>query len=308
MGTFIIQAYGITSQGNSGGTLLTPSAGTLITCVKVNDDGNHITVRASGAGAGTCFVSFYGDSTNIIVDGVAKSYTALPVSFIAMSAQVDFNFSGVNSAGDSFQVYFDPATISSNFIDAGGDAISQFAFKYPTQPPNILSLVLNGFGFTYTRTAAAGNNPVLEFLQISGTYKLLTHWTVNGVPDTGGYPPTIPLDFNDPITVVPSQGSPLGVTYTPVGLTPTTIPLDPNNPIMPFLPNVDPTQPIIVVGPPFSGSVPVAFVTITIVNGSGIYVIAPGALADTMYINTPVNNNTADVKFPDPFIKTAFLP
>lgn len=136
---------------------------------------------------------------------------------------------------------------------------------------------------------------------------VLVQWTVNNIPSIGGNPPTVPLDYNDPITVVPTQ-TPLSITYVPTVGPPITIVLDPTNPIMPALPGINPIAPIILTGPPFIGSVPLALFTITIINGSGLYVITPGATNDTLYVNSTVDNTTAQVKFPDPFIKTAFLP
>jgi hypothetical protein len=170
-------------------------------------------------------------------------------------------------------------------------------------------------------------------------------WTVNGIPSVGGNPPTVPLDFNDPINIVttvpngvptgivspsitgtPPDGitTPIYITYTPTSGAPITIQIPQNPiginptapvpigaiPILPPLPGINPLIPIVLSGTPteFSGTVALGLFTITIVNGAGIYVITPGNTADTLYVNSPINNTTAQVKFPDPFIKTAFIP
>src|SRR5579863_416352 len=156
-------------------------------------------------------------------------------------------------------------------------------------------------------------------------------WTINGIPSIAGNPPTVPLDYNNPINIVTTgpNGVPTGVispgaipvpdgittpiyiTYTPISGSPITIEvpslppgIDPTTPIppgtiptLPLLPGINPSIPVVLSGTPteFSGTVALGLFTITIVNGAGIYVITPGNTADTLYVNSPINNTTAQV-------------
>ena len=199
-------------------------------------------------------------------------------------------------SGDGF------TTVSS--VTIGGNAASHVTVVNSntitcTTPPGAPSV--------YVDVVITATDGSIATLPASYQYRNVPlQWTVNGIPSVGGSPPTVPIDFNDPITVIGVPNSPLSIVYVPASGPPVTIVLDPSNPVMPIIP---PASVVIVTGPPFVGSVPlIAILILTITNGSGIYVITPGATSDTLYINTPVSNATALVKFPDPFIKTAFLP
>jgi hypothetical protein len=198
-----------------------------------------------------------------------------------------------------------------------------------------------------TGTAGSGTIAFDE-LAIEGTYNVTpppqTSWDINGIPSTSSPPtiPTIPTNYNNIITITPGINTPINLTqlnpvtvqYTDIFNNPQVITISTNYPTgttpyliawtpyvysfyVPILINVNPADPITIVatgpfidinGNPFTGSVPLGTLTISIVNGAGIYVISPGKTADTMYINTPVSNATMDVKIIDPFIKTSFLP
>lgn len=60
-------------------------------------------------------------------------------------------------------------------------------------------------------------------------------------------------------------------------------------------------------GTQFSGSVVLGSLSILIENGSGIYRIISGKTNDTLYVNSAVDDTTADVKIPNPFAKTGFV-
>lgn len=60
-------------------------------------------------------------------------------------------------------------------------------------------------------------------------------------------------------------------------------------------------------GVTFSGSVILGSLYISLKNGSGIYSIVSGKTNDTIYINSPGNNQTMDFKIPNPFFKTGLI-
>lgn len=61
-------------------------------------------------------------------------------------------------------------------------------------------------------------------------------------------------------------------------------------------------------GKQFEGSIPVAIIpTIFFTNPTGIYTLVPGKTNDTIYIQDDPPN-TVDLKIPDPFAKTGFVP
>lgn len=59
-------------------------------------------------------------------------------------------------------------------------------------------------------------------------------------------------------------------------------------------------------GVQFSGSVSLGSLTVLTTNGSGIYVLTPGATHDTLYSSLR-DGTTRNVKIPNPFIKTGFI-
>ena len=79
--------------------------------------------------------------------------------------------------------------------------------------------------------------------------------------------------------------------------------------LLPDLPDLPPWVPGLytIVGTTFSGSVPLGSLYILIENGSGIYSIVAGKTSDTIYINSPGNNQTMDFKIPNPFFKTGLI-
>lgn len=60
-------------------------------------------------------------------------------------------------------------------------------------------------------------------------------------------------------------------------------------------------------GTTFSGSVKLGLLKILTTQASGIYRIVADKTNDTLYINNPNDNTTANFAFPDPFIKTGFI-
>lgn len=64
---------------------------------------------------------------------------------------------------------------------------------------------------------------------------------------------------------------------------------------------------ITISGTIFSGSEPIGTIFILLEDGSGIYRIVTNKTNDTLYTNAPVNDDTVDVKIPNPFIKTGFI-
>ena len=60
-------------------------------------------------------------------------------------------------------------------------------------------------------------------------------------------------------------------------------------------------------GTQFSGSVGLVVYTVTMVDGSGIYVLTPGKLNDTVYTDSATDDDTIDLPIPQPFGKTGFV-
>jgi len=60
-------------------------------------------------------------------------------------------------------------------------------------------------------------------------------------------------------------------------------------------------------GTQFSGSVTLGTLTVLGTKASGIYRLVADKTADTLYINSPVDNTTANFAIPDPFGKTGFI-
>lgn len=62
-----------------------------------------------------------------------------------------------------------------------------------------------------------------------------------------------------------------------------------------------------IVGTNFSGTVELGPDTVIIANGSGIYRLVSNQTHDTVYVDSTVDNVTAEIKIPDPSFKTGHI-
>lgn len=118
-----------------------------------------------------------------------------------------------------------------------------------------------------------------------------------------------PLDFNDVTEVVINYKTTDNVDHT---ITITNFIAGPNS-LTFILPDIEDAPEIeielTVDGTQFSGSVPAGtLLTIFFTNGTGIYRFVPGKTNDTLYDQDYDPVTTVDVKIPNPFFKTGFLP
>ncbi len=157
-------------------------------------------------------------------------------------------------------------------------------------------------------------------LTLTGTYTLFAFtWTVDtSNPVRNDEPVQISSDPLDPDPLQLDELDEVNIQYVDLDGDPQTVIITPTTQtanlyifLMPLLPGVDASQPITLNavgnGTQFSGSVMLGTLEILIENGSGIYRIVPGKTNDTLYINSAVDDTTADVKIPNPFAKTGFI-
>lgn len=275
---------------------------------------------------GVAEISFDMDTTNIILTGDFNgiyTFAGLPAGFTALTAIM---FVKGSSACPGVGAY---VHATKNGIVIAGDP--HYA-GIDLTGESMLNLVSNNYGVqlanpggNYSAVLWAGclscstyPPAVYDTVYVSGTYTTTSlTWTLQN---------NSPVQQGDPITVVASGGSPLD----PTQITTVTASFDDENgvPRTVNIPSIDWTnvtatlfvfllqlggyQPqtvaISITSTQFSGSVTLGVLsTIYFRNAPGIYRIVSGKTSDTLYdVSDP--GTTVDVKIPNPFAKTAFVP
>jgi hypothetical protein len=259
-------------------------------------------------------------SSNIIsLDGNAPiSFFGLPVGFILSGATVSIN--SANNGSDAtmhFMLQFSTSIESSNL------GFGTQTFSHPAVLPSILQLFFRGVGIHVNNlTVGQQTSRWMGRYLLTGTYIILP-FTFDVDPSGDVAPGDVitissdaadptPLDLTTLSTVTlqyvnPQTGLLVSYTITPTAQTARlytfTIPSD-----LPGIPD-DFTFDIFATGTSFSGTVLLGTLSVSIADASGIYRLVPGKTDDTFYdqkTSSPVQTN--DVKIPDPFFKTGFLP
>ncbi len=282
-------------------------------------DGNQMGVQdlLDGGADGIYTLRCYCDQSNIVLDGgTPVGWTGVPVGFRVLTQLGNAYISEADTGTGhglippTFQWFWQNFSFgaASNITPITDRNITSTLFAGSS--PSLLSLFSVGFGLNFvTDYGSAGvgfrtGYVKIDFLEIKGTYDIIPNtWTLSPTAINIGDTVTI-SGLPDPSTLTPS------IQYVDNNNVVQTIAVTTPSFVVPSLPNLNPTQPITVVaaGTQFSGTVVLGTLTITIVNGAGIYTIVSGATADTYYVNSTVGNTTAQAKIGDPFIKTAFLP
>lgn len=232
--------------------------------------------------------------------GVETPFNSLPAGFFPTSALLKV-LTGVFDVGCTGKLQFDAATESPAFSSSGTQL-----YAYPGSL-GALDLISNGAGIRFIRAGGGGaGSASFDFLRIDGDYSIDTfQYTLS---------PTGTVAVGDEITVTsdPNSPNPLDLTEMTVKVngkevTPTVQTV--NLLIFIIPPWVDGDFPVEFIGDgtQFSGSILAATLTVLFTDASGVYVITPGKTNDTVYNNSPVNDDTIDIKFPNPFIKTAYI-
>lgn len=312
MGTYILRPHipSVPVTTTDGGAWTPFVAATLAQGVLADADGKYAFATAFNS-------SFYLNSFDWYLDGslVPTAFASLPAGFTVGSARVVMTVpSGFETIFGNVFLRFDAFTESEALGASGYVAFhvspNTFALYFPAIiVPTALDLNSNLMGMRYVSTGGllAQNSPTLDSLFIEGDYSIFTfQYTVSPADGTlaVGDTVTITSDPNDPDAL---QLDELTITINNV----TIIPLVVTTYLFIFVipPFVADEFEIIAEGngTQFSGSAPLATFSVLFTNGSGIYQITAGKTSDTVYDDSTVDDDTIDIKFPNPFIKTGFI-
>lgn len=280
------------------------------------EDSTHLAVSTSND-----LIRFIFFGSCIYLDGslVPTTFSALPAGFRFTSARVQVR-SSLNGEDATRHIFlqFDEFTESGNLGVAAPSVPVPIFYDHPAPIPSPLSLINDGMGIRIDNTTA-GQRSSREYLGgiVSGGYDLVgSSWdlttpspvkvgdpiTVTGASGLDGVLDIV-ITYEDPETqelveiTIPklsfqTQTSILLIFFIPTGLEgfsgPITVEADGD-------------------GVQFSGRVLLGTLFVLIENGSGIYRITSNKTNDTVYYNSPVNDDTVDVKIPNPFFKTGFV-
>jgi hypothetical protein len=319
-GTFIIRPTILGQNDNWFGI-----GGTVLQGFQNSAGGNPKCQNGPGTNA-LARLTFFGDC--IYLDGslVPIAFTDLPSGFTPITATVKAQAS--NGGAPAGQLFFQAGPVGEEA------ALNQFYVYEVEQPPpmaSILTIYSNGMGIRSVALAGTAFS-LAQNARVEGTYDLLAfQWTLDTVTpvnpgDTislsspSGTPIPPALNFTElsevSVNYIDRDGNLQFIIITlvfPNGTTQYGITWSENaySFILPPLPGLDASQPVAIMGvgdgTQFSGSVMLGVLDILIENGSGIYRIIADKTNDTLYVNSAVDDTTADVRIPDPFAKTGFI-
>ena len=249
--------------------------------------------------------------------GAAISFFGLPVGFIPSAATLSIN--SANNGSDAtmhFMLAFS-TSIESNNLGFGTQT-----FNHPAPLPSILQLFFRGVGIHVNNlTVGQQTSRWMGRYLLTGTYIILPFSF--SVDPSGDVVPGDEITISsDPLAVAPLDMTTLStVTLQYVDpddgllisrtITPTAVSTNLYTFLIPTdllgIPS-DFTFDIFATGTSFSGTVLLGTLSISIPDASGIYRLVPGKTNDTLYDQKVTPVTTSDVKIPDPFFKTGFLP
>lgn len=306
MGAFRIRALSVNSKTGigiytlgGGPTVGVPSDVDLLTIVNkvpFNASFNWGSYDQYGVG----LISFFPDADGIFLDGslIPVGLSGLPPGFNVLTARVEASV-GNNGDASAFWTLFNGAFESAH---------NASFFAYPS-PVTLAGILITDFGL-HTSSNILSN--------LNGTYTIITG-TYDIVITTASITPN-PIVPGTTVTITSPASTPDLSTFTNLTLEPTNPDEDPVTiPAAAFLTqsptSITFTWPVdagiagdryVVSGVTFSGSVLLQTVNILIADASGIYTLVEGKRTDTLYIDSP-DDNTLEVKIPNPFIKTGFI-
>lgn len=254
------------------------------------------------------------------LDGApAISFNDLPAGFVITS--LGFSIATVsNIAGIVIHVKINGSDIINS---PSNDAFTIYTLTFPDMPLSSTDFIGTQIQIAFTGTPTIDNvvQLFIESYVLSGTFttqSFVFSWTLesDGPVEGDVTPITLssnPLDDhaldlkNLDLTLDYDDGGPISVPITNIleqddNLFIFLVPIFPITVYKITITATDPT------GKQFTGSIPLGTLpTINLTDPSGIYRLVDGKTNDTLYIqNDPPN--TIDVKIPNPFIKTAFIP
>lgn len=276
-----------------------------------------------GQPAGNAEIRFNIDTSAITLTGdVVGTFgiNGLPAGFQVLTAAFKFHTLNGASPGDSTDIIRSGLSVGSADPDAGTNwniALDVSA--------GFLALFLDTYGFLVANTggssgaswsgnrqAGAGNT------MLSGTYDLLGfQFTYDLDPPSGSSvnANTPGQDNGDIITISSDPGDPdallLDELVLSVACGAVEIITQQTHLLTFRMPASCGTGGMVVLtatgnGTQFSGSVTLGILTVLLTDGSGIYILTPGATHDTLY-SSERDGTTRNVKIPRPFGKTGFI-
>jgi hypothetical protein len=260
---------------------------------------------------------------SIYLDGSTTpiTFSSLPAGFTVLTATLSGTITPSGIGAASYQLAKGTGSL-------GTANTPTFPYTISAGLPTMLDLYADGFGINVAISAGPGDaeSLVVFDLKISGTYEIQRFsWTLDN-PETKVTPGTSTAHFTSA-----ASGSDPALDFTRIsqyfiqyidntGVVATVnvpsgnISVQTGGALTFTIPNVNggDTPPVIIIGgigdgTQFSGSMPLGeLLTIFFTNGSGIYRLVTDKTDDTLYVNG--TQALINVKIPDPFIKTAFLP
>jgi len=311
--------------GNTSGvpTILTSSSQIPLALSETNNPVTNGLIQMQFGAVTQATLHFDTGGSNIILDGDEGhpyEFNGLPAGFVALSAEVVAEY--FKDLFDPLNIYTihlqkDATTESSPFtVVTEANTFITFPYVFSLGLPTMLDIVHNGCGLRLNASGAGFRPVFFQVLDIEGTYDIISYtWTLENpgpvVPSTT--PITVTsgtLDLSDLDIFIQYIDPGTGDVIT----TPAIQILTQEEHLLIFIVDfpIDVFEIKILAvgnnGTQFSGSVILGtLTTIYFTDASGIYKLVVSQKFDTLYIQDDPPN-TIDVKIPDPFIKTGFLP
>ncbi len=321
-GTFIIRPALLTQNDNWFGI-----GGTVLAGFQNSAGGNPKCQNGPGTNA-LARLAFFGNC--IYLDGslVPIAFEDLPPGFTPLTATVKSQ--GSNGGVPAGQLFYQAGPVGEEA------AVNQFYTYEVEQPPpmaSILTIYSNGMG--QRSVALVGTAFSLsQNLRVEGTYDLVafnftySKQTTRSIVAPFVISPGEQVTLSSPSTpVIPpalnfEEMSEIKIQYIDLDGATQTIQLLNSVYVItwtafffifffPELPRKKKNTPVILVGvgngTQFSGSVTLMTLEILIEDGTGIYRIVADKTNDTFYVDSTIDDTTADVMIPKPFGKTGFI-
>jgi hypothetical protein len=312
MGTFIGKANAIIGRSEVGAIWsVTPGGATSDAALLAAIQGISIAQGiVANATPNTMFISF---SIELFLDGGVTpilSANDLPPGFTVTSLDLVARIGNDLSAGvGAFALEFVPAESIDISGTTGASPIYTYTIPHALPVSNI-HLFSEQIGFESQFPGGAGSvNTSLYYIILQGTYDLIPfQWTLDPISGSN-------VDIGDLVTITSDPNDPDHLLLDQLTISMscgTVVPIIQTETLFTFLipgsctGNGSTSITATGNGTQFSGSVSLGTLNILLTNGSGIYVLTPGATHDTLYSSLR-DGTTRNVKIPNPFAKTGFI-